>query len=297
MKDSNYLTLAIALVSVGIGSLYYFQSQKKKDITVSDLYIFPIKSCKGIRVSSAKVTKGGLEFDRAFMLIDENNRFLSQRKLPKMALIEPLIYAEKQMLIVKAPEMENLVIPLKPTLSDDSITVSIWGDDCKVRSIQDPKVGAWFDRYLGISGSRLVVMDEGFVRPTDPEFAPKGQTLFSDGFPFLIASKGSLLSINEKLDVPVAMENFRPNIVVDGCDPFAEDSWKKIKFGAGLTSLIANIVKPCARCTVPNVNQSTGERREDNQPTQIMKSFRKGKDLNLPNKKWEGDVSFFFSSM
>ena len=104
-------------------------------------------------------------------------------------------------------------------------------------------------------------------------YAPKGQTGFSDGFPFLLASVAGLHELNRRLREPVTMMNFRPNIVVDGCDPFEEDKWKQVR----VKNLIMNIVKPCSRCTMPNINPKTGKMMDDDtKPSRIMKSFRTG---------------------
>jgi uncharacterized protein YcbX len=125
-------------------------------------------------------------------------------------------------------------------------------------------------------------MPDSSVRKTDTTYSPNGQTAFADGFPFLLASKESLGALNEKLDVPVEMRNFRPNIVVEGCSPYEEDVWHEIS----INSLRMKLVKPCARCKIPTVNPDTGTMDPNNQPSRSMKTFRSGAAIGLENKKW-----------
>ena len=267
------------------------ESCSAKKLVVSELVIYPIKSCKGIKVSYAKVTKRGFEYDRWFMLVNETGKFMSQRKYPKMALIGTEIDFAHDQLHITAPGMSRLTVSLYQPEHGEQMKVDVWGDECIGIKVGSEEVSNWFNTFLETTGLSLVRMHDDSVRPTDPTYAPKGQTSFSDGFPFLIASEKSLHALNEKLPEPVTMERFRPNIIVKNCTAFAEDSWKTVKFWSDIP-LTGNIVKPCSRCTIPNINPDTAVSNEDQQPTKALKTFRTGKDLDLPNKKWAGQVFF-----
>ncbi len=266
----------------------------KKDIVVSEITIYPIKSCKGIKVSYAKVSKRGFEYDRWFMLVNEDGKFMSQRKYPRMALITTDIDYTNNELIVSAPGMSEILRISLYQPEEGSIKemkVDVWGDQCIGVKIGGDEVSLWFNTFLETTGLSLVRMLDDNVRKTDAAFAPNGQTGFADGFPFLIASEESLAALNEKLPEAITMDRFRPNIVVKNCCAFAEDCWKTIRFQSDIP-LTANVVKPCSRCTIPNINPETAIPNEDQQPTKALKGFRTGKDLELPNKKWSGQVFF-----
>ncbi len=258
---------------------------------VEELWIYPIKSCKGFQVNQAVVTKRGFEFDRLYMVVDGlDGKFVSQRKYPRMALISTAIDYEKRILMMDAPGMSRLILSLDQTGEMDMI-VNVWGDICEAVAVGGPSVCAWLNAFLNTANLQLVKMKDGFVRKTDPDFASEGQTGFADGFPFLLASVGSLNVLNQKLSQPVTMECFRPNIIVNNCLAYAEDNWKQIKF-LGKNPLIADVVKPCSRCTIPNIDPSTGNFNSDGQPTKALKSFRTGKLLELGRPKWEGQIFF-----
>lgn len=148
----------------------------------------------------------------------------------------------------------------------------------------------WFSKFLAKDELKLVRMPDSSVRETDNNYSPNGQTAFADGFPFLLTSKESLDSLNKKLENPVPMLNFRPNIVIEGGTEFEEDFWKEFT----LSSLKMKVVKPCARCKVPTVNQTTGIMDPDNQPSKSMKAFRTGAAIGFKNEKWAVPNSFLF---
>eukprot|EP01031_Cornospumella_fuschlensis_P021334 gene21334-26140_t len=132
-------------------------------------------------------------------------------------------------MVITAPGMPELRISLR-TLSGPTQQVKVWSDLCDAVEITDNDCQSWFATFLNVPDVKLVRMADSFVRKTDPKFAPKGQTSFSDGYPFLLASEGSLNDLNSRLEKPITMERFRPNIVVGNCAPFAEDAWKTVKF-------------------------------------------------------------------
>ena len=275
---------------------------------VTEIWIYPIKSCRGILMKSCKITKRGLENDRIFMLVDKKNKFVSQRTHPKMALIDTRI--ENDVLVVSAPNMRPLCIDLSHVsgrpiclVSDKKVNVSVWGDPCEAEEVADCE---WFSEFLlGVKSDsiRLVRMTDECKRPTDPVYAPQGQAAFSDGFPFLLVSEESLECVNSYLENPVSMVNFRPNIVVRGSGrAFAEDTWKRIVFHQSPTPdqsshhkrepIAMNVVKPCSRCKMPTVDPTTGCFDPHNEPTRTMKRFRTGKQLGFRNEKWAEEVFF-----
>lgn len=287
----------VAFIASAIFSVAYNRAKKNREkvITVSELWIYPIKSCKGIKVSSVKVTRRGFENDRMMMIVDNNGKFVSQRSYPSLALVNTSIIITEglldsdvvELLRISAPNMDDLTLPISKRVNGPLVDVTIWGDLCRAYEIIQGSF--WFRQYLNKEGLRLVRMDESFVRFTDPDYAPDGETSFSDGFPFLLASEESLDELNTHLDEKITLERFRPNIVVKGGDPYDEDEWRRIKFN-GNEVVTMNVVKPCSRCTIPNIDPLTGIPHPDNQPSRAMKAIRAGKVIGLKNEKWAKQV-------
>ncbi|MEF3076674.1 MOSC N-terminal beta barrel domain-containing protein [Methylobacter sp. Wu1] len=219
--------------------------------TLSDIYIYPVKSLAGISVRHWPVTKTGLLHDRKWMLIDKDRQFLSQRKLPRMALIKTAL-AEND-LVLSAPGMENLILPLTPE-GGEIIDSTIWRDQCDARSVS-PKADQWLSRFLNID-CRLVYQPDDEIRRVDPNYAQTtDQVSFADGFPFLIISENSLASLNREMGLDFPITRFRPNLVIAGCPAYAEDSWREIRIGA----IDFRLPKPCSRCSVPTIDPETAQ--------------------------------------
>lgn len=218
-------------------------------ITVSALYRYPIKGCKGHSLTEAQTDARGIAGDRSMMIVDADNEFISQRTLPKMALIAPEVHDD--CVVLTAPGMPS--IPFKPTNEGLKVRARVWNDMCDAVD-QGNQVALWLSDYLG-EPARLVRMADGFERRCDPKYArsERDQTGFSDAYPFLLISQGSLDDLNARLDAPVLMDRFRPNIVASGCAPFAEDGWRDIR----IAGVDFGVVKPCARCNVPTIDQDT----------------------------------------
>eukprot|EP00267_Zea_mays_P034993 XP_008670380.1 mitochondrial amidoxime reducing component 2 isoform X3 [Zea mays] len=207
--------------------------------TVKSIFIYPIKSCRGLAVSQALIISTGFRWDRQWVVVNGKGRAYTQRVEPKLALVQvelpPEAFAEDWQptpydhLVIRAPGMDTLKIPLaaEHTTIDD---VSVWEWSGSAYD-EGAEVSEWFSTYFG-KPSRLVRFKEASeTRPTDPYYG-QGQgykIMFTDRFPFLIASQGSLDALNEILKEPVPMNRFRPNILVDGCNPYSEDLWKTIK--------------------------------------------------------------------
>jgi uncharacterized protein YcbX len=219
--------------------------------TLSGIYIYPVKSLAGISVSHWPVTETGLLHDRKWMLIDSNRQFLSQRKLPRMALIKTALTEND--LILSAPDMENLVLPLMP-VDGEIISSTIWHDQCDARSVS-PEADRWLSRFLN-TGCRLVYQSDDAVRQVDPDYAhATDQVSFADGFPFLIISENSLVSLNHEMGLDLPMARFRPNLVIAGSPAYAEDSWREIRIGP----IDFRLPKACSRCSVPTIDPETAQ--------------------------------------
>ncbi|MFV1983813.1 MAG: MOSC domain-containing protein, partial [Thiohalomonadales bacterium] len=222
-------------------------------VYVSELAIYPVKSLAQISLKESRVDDFGLENDRRWMVVDEKGHFITQRQQSRMCLIQvKLIYVKSRLNAVQlsAIEMPSITVELPSTKK--SVLVTVWHDQCNAIDCGDA-VADWLSEFLSVK-CRLVYFTQDEIRQVDQTFAkPKDKTAFSDGFPFLLISQASLDNLNNKLDVALPMKRFRPNIVVTGCDAFAEDNWKKIRIG----DLVLRVVKPCSRCVIPNINTET----------------------------------------
>jgi len=235
------------------------------EIIVSDLSIYPVKSCRGIRQNSSIVESFGLKNDRRWMVVDEDGVMLTQRKVAKMCLIQPKLMVDA--LILKSLSMENIFIALP--LLNKKMKVKVWNDTCHAFDAGD-EAAKWLSHVLD-KNCRLVYFPGDEFRQVDLNYANKGEkTAFSDSFPLLLISQESLDDLNGRLSCdPISMNRFRPNIVVKGADAFAEDSWKIIR----IADITFRLVKPCSRCAIPSINIETAEREEE--PLKTLVSYRK----------------------
>ena len=233
-------------------------------LLLTGLYRYPVKSLRGESLQALDVDARGPRHDRHWMLVTPEGRFLTQRELPRMALVKPKIVDDG--LLLHAPGMFDLEVAAE---SDEELQVQVWRDTCAAR-VMSPAADQWLSDFLGVS-ARLVYLPPESMREVDPAYAQPGdQTGFSDGFPFLLISQASLDDLNRRMGLNLPMERFRPNLVVSGCEPYAEDDWKRIRIG----DLSFRVVKPCSRCVIPTVNPETGE-REGNEPLKTLMSYRK----------------------
>lgn len=236
------------------------------EITLSAMNVYPIKSCAGVGVAEWEVDKFGLKHDRRWMIITAEGVFLTQREIPAMALIRPRIAGIH--LRISAPDMGELVLPLEPQ-GGRLVATQVWDDRLQVVA-PDHKADAWISQVMGME-CQLVYMPENYVRPVDAAYAPDGgQASFADGFPFLLAGEASLEDLNRRLPVPLPMNRFRPNLVVKGSGPWAEDEWASFTVG----SIPMQGVKLCARCPITTTEQSTGQ-RDGAEPLKTLATFRK----------------------
>ena len=233
---------------------------------LTEINIYPIKSLRGISLRQSKVEDRGLEFDRRWMVVDEKNQFLTQREFPKMATLE--IGFEKKGLIVKDKE-NQIIIPLQPQ-NKETESVKIWSSNCRA-IVYDNEINEWFSDVLQ-TNCRLVLMPEETKRRVNPFYALnkfKDTVSFADGYPFLLIGEASLSDLNSKLDKKIPMNRFRPNFVFNNSESFAEDTWKKVK----IASTVFHVVKPCSRCVMTTIDQSTGI-PDGKEPLKTLANYR-----------------------
>jgi uncharacterized protein YcbX len=249
-------------------------------LTISELYIYPIKSLGGIAVTYAEVTDRGLKYDRRWMLVDEQNRFLTQREFPQMTLLK--VHIESNGLLVTHHLNGSVSIPFKQH-NPNKQQVVIWDDTC-IGVFVSNEHDTWFSDALGIK-CRLVYMPDDTRREVDQRYAPEGMiTSFSDAYPFLIIGQASLDDLNSRLAEPLPMNRFRPNIVFAGGDPFEEDLMKHIHI-AGISFYG---VKLCARCIMTTINQQTAVKAKEPLKTLASYRFKNNKILFGQNLIHEG---------
>ncbi|WP_339757872.1 MOSC domain-containing protein [Algoriphagus aquimarinus] len=236
-------------------------------LIIQDLYIYPIKSLAGIRLTEAKVEERGFELDRRWMLIDESGRFLSQRTFPIMALLRAEIGEDSLSVYHSSNPRESIHIPFTEE-GEEISSVTVWDDDMPARLVNS-QIDEWFSKVLGMN-VRLVKMPLSTERKVDPKYAVNGESVsFADGMPYLLIGQKSLEDLNKKLEEPVPMNRFRPNIVFSGGEAFIEDSWRRIQIG----ELDLQVVKPCARCVMITVDQNTGIKAAE--PLKTLASYRR----------------------
>ncbi|MCE7057378.1 MOSC domain-containing protein [Algoriphagus sp. AGSA1] len=238
-----------------------------ESLVIQDLYVYPIKSLAGIRLSKAKVEERGFELDRRWMLVDKSGKFISQRKLPMMAMIQVEIGDDSlKAYHISHPE-DRIRIPFDADRGEIS-SVKVWDDEMPARLVNS-QIDEWFSKKLGVS-VRLVKMPDTTERKVDPRYAVNGESVsFADGMPYLMIGQKSLADLNSRLEVPVPMNRFRPNIVFSGGRPFVEDSWAKIQIG----EVGFQVLKPCARCIMTTVDQDTGIKAAE--PLKTLATYRK----------------------
>ncbi len=235
-------------------------------IQIQDLYIHPIKSLGGIRVAEALVTDRGLQYDRRWMLVDENLRFLSQRECHRMALLQTAMDGTGIRVSLKTDPQQSFLIPLAP-VTQESLEVQIWDDHCKALTVS-PEADRWFSRMLGIP-CRLVYMPEDSRRHVDPAYAVNGEiTSFSDGYPILAIFQESLDDLNARLAEKIPMDRFRPNLVLKGGNPYDEDRLGAFRIG----NTMFRGAKPCARCVVTTIDQQQGT--ASSEPLKTLSTYR-----------------------
>lgn len=250
-------------------------------LTLSALYFYPVKSLRGLRLQRAPVDRRGIHYDRHWLVVDGDGRFLTQRQQPRMALIHCALTPTG--LRLSAPGMVDLDVDFAPVQTDPA-SVEIWHDHCLAHGA-GADAAAWLSRFLGLE-CRLYYMPDETRRAVDPAYADeRDQVGFADGFPFLLISEASLQDLNSRLQTAVSMIRFRPNLVVSGCEPYAEDSWRRIRIG-GITFRVA---KPCSRCVIPTINPETA--CKEREPLRTLGGYRRKGNKVLFGQNLLHDVS------
>jgi len=220
-------------------------------VTLTRINVYPVKSLGGFSAASANVEPRGLQHDRRWMLVNEEGRFLTQRELPRMALVSTAVGGDR--LILRAPGCAPLYVPLQP-VGEATETVRVWRSVCRA-GLAGAEADLWFGEFLGVS-CRLVFMPEETRRAVNPDYrAGEGIVSFADGYPLLLLGEASLHDLSSRLERPVPTNRFRPNLVISGAPAYAEDDWTAIRIG-GVTF---HGVKSCDRCSLITVDQETGE--------------------------------------
>ncbi|EXJ95195.1 hypothetical protein A1O1_00314 [Capronia coronata CBS 617.96] len=266
---------------------------------ITDLRIYPIKSCRGISVESTKLTREGLELDRRWMFIDDDHKFITIRSKPQMTLINTSIDHDSDSLVIRiGDDATKLVkVPIHPDqewldTNTKLVSVDIWEHITDAYAYTDPKLKSMFSEFFGES-VRLVVKgpEPRICRGNgDPMYLGREEKVnFPDVLPVLIASETSLAELNARLrelgQSEITIERFRPNIIIKGGEPWSEDSWKTVRFngdsslfttitGGNRHAIDLDVVARCARCTVPNVNPDTAE-KHPHQPWDLLVSYRR----------------------
>jgi uncharacterized protein len=237
---------------------------------ITALNIYPVKSCRGIALGSARITPLGFEHDREWMIVRPDGQFVTQREEPRLALVETSFNGEG--LQLRNPHDDALLIPLEGAAAE--VEVACWRDRCAAFDAGDA-AAQWLSAFLG-KPTRLVRFDPRRKRASDASWTHGVEALnrFSDAFPWLLISQASLDDLNSRLPRPLPMNRFRPNIVIDGVPAYAEDSAAEFRIdGAALKP-----VKACTRCAIPTTNQMTGERESD-EPLRTLRQYRFSREL------------------
>lgn len=239
---------------------------------VSEITIYPIKSLGGISLQEALVEERGLQYDRRWVLADENNVFITQRQNEQMALIDVTMSEDGLRVNHRFKRVALLKIPFVPQTNEEQ-EITIWDDVVRGIRVSD-EADAWFSAVLGKKCSLFYQPDDS-IRLTDPKYSitKEEHTSFSDGYPILVIGQESLDELNAKLEEPVSMKRFRPNLVFTGGEAHVEDTWKY--FTIGEAKMVG--VKPCARCVLTTINPETAEKGKE--PLRTLTKYR-----NMNNK-------------
>ena len=229
------------------------------DCTLSALHVHPVKSCAGIAVEEALLVETGLDLDRAWMVVDERGEMLTQRRLPRLALVQPTLRHGE--MVLRAPGMLALHVRLDTV--EAATRVRVWDDVVKAFDM-GALAAQWFSDFLG-QRLRLVRFDPEQQRLSDPQWTGElqAENAFADAFPLLVANTASLADLNRRLAArgaaAVTMQRFRPNLVLDGLQAYDEDHIDELSIETAEGPVRLRLVKPCTRCSIPNVDPATAD--------------------------------------
>lgn len=246
---------------------------------VSELYVYPIKSCQGIRLKQAEVRPKGFVWDRELMLVTAKGKFITQRQYPHLARVQVKIVGEAITLSVADESISALTFT--PTFSGAQIEVEIWQDSI-IAIDQGDEIAKWFHTLLQLDDNkkcRLVRQSPQHIRRLNRKYGDRvdNSVSFADNYPFAIAATASLDELNQRIaeihqqkTQAISISRFRPNIVVQTTEPFIEDNWKLIQIG----SVRFTVVKPFSRCIITTIDQTQGEKNQSKEPLNTLSTFR-----------------------
>lgn len=235
-------------------------------LSVSQLFIYPVKSLGGISVSSAIITASGFKYDRKWMLVDKDLRCLTQRELPAMALLQVELTRGGLKVFHKEKPNCSILIPFSSENSETFI-VKIFDETCDATSVSRV-IDEWFSKMLSIN-CKLVYFPDTSARVVDKQYAINNETTnFTDGYPFLMLGQASLDDLNMRLAEKLPVNRFRPNIVFTGGQPYEEDSMAHFI----INKIHFNGVKLCARCVITTVDQDKGVNSKE--PLRTLATYR-----------------------
>ncbi|MEN0005226.1 MAG: MOSC N-terminal beta barrel domain-containing protein [Bacteroidota bacterium] len=255
---------------------------------ISQIITYPIKSLGGFQQTTAVVTPQGLQFDRRWMLVTPEGKFLTQRTFPRMALFKTALSGDY--LKVTAPnQLDSFIeIPLEAPKEQPAKMVEVWASDVMALQV-NPEFDTWFSRHLGTE-CQLVYMPEESKRPIKAKYnIPNGVVSFADSNPILIIGEASLNDLNNRLESPVEMNRFRPNLVVEGSVPYGEEEWQQVSVGP----VHFRVAKACTRCKMITINQSTAAVGQE--PLKTLATYKaKNNQIDFgvlvawANEEWSG---------
>ena len=235
---------------------------------ITALYTYPVKALAGISLPKARIEKRGLAYDRRWMLVDRDGLFISQREIPQLALLAPDLTVHELIIRHRLERLEPLAVPLHTPVDAKEMMVQIWDDHCTAVRVSQ-EADEWFSQVLQ-THCHLVYMPDDSIRPLNPNYGRPGEiTAFSDCCPLLVIGETSLAELNQRLEEPVLMNRFRPNIVFSGGQPYEEESWGNFRIGEAAFRGI----RPCIRCQVITIDQESGEIGKE--PLRTLSTYRR----------------------
>lgn len=246
---------------------------------VSELYVYPIKSCQGIKLERAEVQPKGFLLDREMMLVAKSGKFLTQRQYPRLAKVQVRLENENIILSVEDENIDPLIF--SPTLTGSKVEVEIWSDST-IAIDQGDRVAQWFHNVLQLDSQkecRLVKQSPEYIRPVKNRYATEANKAvsFADNCPYMLTTTASLDELNQRIveihqqpQQAIPMDRFRPNIVIKTEVPFIEDGWSLIQIG----EVKFSVVKPCSRCIITTIDQQQGAKNELKEPLRTLGTFR-----------------------
>ncbi|XP_035827256.1 mitochondrial amidoxime-reducing component 1 [Aplysia californica] len=286
LEDTGADILAAVVLGTlvkAVGLLFVSRARKQRFVqvgTVSELYIYPVKSCGALTVTKAMCTSVGLSSDgltdRHWMILDKNKQVITMKEAPSLTTVT--CSAQGDILRLHAPQTRDLDLPMRPKVKGTKVQIKNFeGQNIPMIDCGE-EAEKWISDFVGrpanifFSCPELGLRDSYERKRKWDNTAREGDvTVFSYLTSYLISSTASLGHINSQLDAPVASVNFRPSIVVDNSVPFDEDNWKELKIGE---NVLFHAVEPCRRCIITTIDPKTGQKRKDMQPLKLLRSFR-----------------------